>query len=346
MVRALPTFIQGGRRCASTRSMKPPLSAKWSVLCIILGLALIIREIRTSTMCVVQPKHGHSAFIPDERVPLPRFLADYLQPESSQLVSMEEKKLYESTPREIRWARADTANERVLSVSRNAIHAEALHRLFVFPRLGAVFCPVPGVASRAIISALARAEGITPERLPRLSEYAPRDRERFLSRPEITRILFVRHPYARILSAFYAGRRWVDEHGLEHPSYREFTGRVRGHPLAVDDHELEPMPLSFFLTFLSMQERSLLWEPFRPVSDLCGLGLLKYDFVGRMEHLEHHLHSLEHKLDAVLHPLTPSLISSNASTSVKEVFSTKIRRNKAAKLYKTDLELLGYNANV
>lgn len=345
MVRDLPSFIQGGRRCTSNSSMKPHLSARWSVVCVVLGIGLIIREIRTSTMCVVQPKHGRNAFIPDERVPLTRFLADNLQPESPHLVSIEDES-HASPPREIRWARADTDNERVLSVSRAAIHAEALQRLYVFPRLGAVFCPVPGVASRAILGALARAEGITPERLPRLSEYAPRDRERFLSRPEITRILFVRHPFARILSAFYAGRRWVDEHGLEHPSYRDFTGRVRGHPLAVDDHELEPMPLSFFLTFLSMQERPLLWEPFRPVSDLCGLGLLKYDFVGRMEHLESHIHSLEHKLDVVLHPLPLSLTPSNASTSVREVFSAKIRRNKAAKLYKTDLELLGYHANV
>ncbi len=243
--------------------------------------------------------------------------------------------------REAIWARPDAPAELVLAVSRDLLSSLPVHRLRVLPRLGALFCPIPGVASNALLRALGRAEGVGNEELPLLSEYALRDRERFLVRPDIFRFVFVRHPFARLLSAFYAGRAFSE---LDSPGYREFMGRVRGRPLAPDEHELQPLSFLFFLTFLSKQRRSELWDRFVPQSDLCGLQSFKYAFVGRLEQFEQDIAEVERRLSRKLQPLEPPSFSSNASQTLTEMFNSRKRRSKAMKLYDIDLKALGYTS--
>lgn len=306
-----------------------------SLTFLVLGVALFFRTtFLTTNNSTPKP---HIVLTPNDRVPLARFIIEQIRSNPDAPLDTAAP----STKIAIDWPREDSAQEQTLSIPRNALEAPVLSRIAVFPRLGLVFCPVPGVASESLISALSAVEGITE--IPNLGSYAPRDAERFLTRSEVVRALFVRHPFTRALSTFYRGRAFADRHGLEHPSYRNFMSMVRGHPLATDDHELEPVNLLFFLTFIASQRKEQLWEPLRPVKDLCGLGIIDYGFVGRFESLDKHLKQLSNRLGVKIalppRPLPPT----NASETVREMFGTRSRRDKAAKLYKEDLDLLDYN---
>lgn len=279
-----------------------------------------------------------TVFAPAERLELRDFVLQSLHP-----VSVPTPPSVRTT-RDASWMRADTADERVLRVSREALRASALSRVRVLPALGALFCPVPGVASVSMLRALARANGARGgehrvERLATLSEYAARDVERLLTRSDVERVLFVRHPLKRALSAFYAGRRHTD---LDSAEYREFMGHVRGRTLQEKEHELQAISLLFFLTFLAAQPVAELWEPFRPVSELCAAGLLDYSFVGRLERLDTHLGALERRLRVRLRPLDAARFTSNASATARTMFGSRQRRQKAERMYGADMALLGY----
>lgn len=196
-----------------------------------------------------------------------------------------------------------------------------------------------GVASRSLLRALERLEGVSPEGLPLLSDYALRDRERFLGRPDVFRFVFVRDPLARIASAFLQGRAAADE--LDGQAYRTFMARVRGQPLKKGEREVQPVSFLFFLTFLAAQETENLWEGFAPQTGLCGLRRINYTFLGRLERFEADVDALERALGP-LRPLNPPMFESNASTTFGNMFATRKRRMKAAKLVEEDSRLLGY----
>lgn len=301
---------------------------------VLIALGLLIIALSSRPIPPPLPSK-HEPFAPAERIDLAAFMLTTLSSPLPTARPPPDQPAIEAT-----WLRADTPQERILSLPRAALHATALSRLRVFPHLRTLFCPVPGVASRALITALLRAEraagGATA---PPLTAYAPRDRERILARSDMLRVLFVRHPLARALSAFYRGRSVGD---VDHPKYRAFMGRVRGRKLGDDEHELQPVSLLFFLTFLGAQQIEDLWEPFRPVTDLCALGLFEYNFVGRLEQLDDHVQALEKRLGARLRPLERPSFRSNASSTVRDMFASRQRRAKADKLYGTDIEILGY----
>ncbi len=307
-----------------------------SLTFLVLGLSLFFRTAFFSPN--PETPKARVVLAPSDRVPLARFIIEQLRTnggEESETTPLPSPKIA------IDWPREDSAREQTLSVPRNALQAPVLSRIKVFPRLGLVFCPVPGVASRSLLSSLSAVEGIT--HIPTLGSYAPRDAERLLARSEVIRALFVRHPYTRALSTFYRGRAYADRYGLEHPKYREFMSMVRGHPLAAEDHELEPVNLLFFLTFISGQSKEHLWEPLRPVKDLCGLGTIEYGFVGRLERVDKHLEELSRRLGVRISLPSPPFPPSNASETVRQMFESRSRRDKAAKVYKEDLDLLDYN---
>eukprot|EP00171_Calliarthron_tuberculosum_P016939 IDg16939t1 len=210
----------------------PPLAL------IALGICIFLRPRRREHP---EPARRHVPFEPEERVELSDFILSELQPTPTASITLAHERRVLEAP----WLRRDHPSERVLSLSRAALSADTLSHLRVLPRLGAVFCPVPGVASRALLSALLRAERAAGGSIaPFLTDFALRDRERLLTRPDVHRVLFVRHPLARALSVFYAGRRATDLNG---PAYRAFLGHVHGHSLAPDERELQPLSLPFFL---------------------------------------------------------------------------------------------------
>lgn len=240
--------------------------------------------------------------------------------------------------REIAWRIPDAPGERVLSLPRSLLTSPAMGRIRVLPRRRALFCPIRGVASRSLLRALERLEGVGLDGLPRLSDYALRDRERLLVRPSVFRFVFVRDPLSRLASAFLAGRASPDLDGVD---YRTFMARVRGSPLSKDEREIQPVSFLFFLTFLASQRPGSVWHGFAPQSGLCGLGRLNYSFLGRLERFEADVDALERTLGPV-RPLDPPVFESNASREVGRMFDTHKRRAKAAKLVGDDSRLLGY----
>lgn len=243
--------------------------------------------------------------------------------------------------REVPWSLGGPAERGGMAVERRLLESPVVSRLSVAERARTLFCPVDGVASQQFMGLLEEAEGVGKGALPILTDFAVRDRERFLVRPDVFRFVFVRHPFVRALGAYLRG---VDPaYGLESDHYREFMADVRGRRLTEQEHELQRLSLLFFLTFLLNRPPSDLPAQFMPHVELCSIGHINYTLVGRLENLAKDLLTVVHRLHLPVATLLPQSGDTNASLTAPEVFKAAKHRSKAAKLYAQDLTTLGYS---
>lgn len=122
----------------------------------------------------------------------------------------------------------------------------------------------------------------------------PREIVRRCRSPQVFRFGFTRNPYPRILSAY------LDKFG--DPSRRPYLPAV-----AIDayirHHRWPPdaeRSVSFreFLHYVASQPRRTMDRHWRPVHDALLLGRVRYDFLGRVEHLTEHLELVLARLGA------------------------------------------------
>jgi hypothetical protein len=239
------------------------------------------------------------------------------------------------------WSESPGSNEGTLAMERSFLNSPVMKRILVAEKSRVLFCPISNVASGSLADMIEQAEGAPRGSLPRLSNFAFRDRERFLTRRDIYRFTFVRHPFLRALAAYEHG---ISSGDLDSSGYRYFTGLVRGRPLHEEEHELQALPLVFFLSYISQQKRSKLDEQFLPQVDICGIGPVEYSLVGKLERFSEDMEAVKKHLGIEEAQLTPARRHSNATAMGPHIFTVHKHRVKASKLYRDDLAALGYSS--
>jgi Sulfotransferase family len=243
------------------------------------------------------------------------------------------------------WRGKDAEYNDGMMVHRSVLHSSVMKRLVVSRKHRTVFCPIFGVASSSLLEFLERADGSAPGSLPSLANFSVRDRERFLSSRDVFRFVIVRHPYMRAVATYNQG---IASGDLDSPEYRHFMGLVRGKPLRENERELQKLSMLFFLTFLSKQHSTQLDEQFLSQTELCGIGSINYDLIGRLE-------SLKADVARAANIMKVSFVSLNAipidgrrntTETAIETFASSKHRSKAAKLYSADLTTLNYPSSL
>ncbi|KAJ8907462.1 hypothetical protein NDN08_007573 [Rhodosorus marinus] len=198
----------------------------------------------------------------------------------------------------------ETAVERPFP--RTLLTSEAMSRIIVVQKYNFLFCPVVGAASRAFKAFLNRIDQ-NPEYLDldkldsgllTLSNFSLRDRERFLTRRALKKVIFVRNPYERFASIYLHANSTHDE-----LKYQEFMARVRGRK--VDEEVASKTVVMSGLRTLNQvvtQLSKFVSEPhkmdqlFWPAASLCIADEVRYDFVGKADRLEDELNRLKKTL--------------------------------------------------
>lgn len=161
-----------------------------------------------------------------------------------------------------------------------------------------MYCPVPKAANSNWKYLVRKFEGMEdyadlskahiPARsgLRYLSDYSPREVDALLTDPSYFKFVFVRDPYARLVSCY------MDKFRSRSPAYvqaeyRNFLAQLFNWRYARGvDLEANPRP-SFraFVDELAKHDPESMNPHWMPQSLHCGFGEMPYDFVGRMETL-------------------------------------------------------------
>lgn len=166
--------------------------------------------------------------------------------------------------------------------------------IIVSERSGLLYCPIPKAANTNWKYLIRKWEGYddyanvhlahSPHTsgLRYLSDYHPREAAKLL--PRLYKFTFVRDPYSRLVSAYMDKLRNVDKDYVR-SEYRTFLAAVVGWKRARDLNDDERPSFRTFIDSLAQTPRSEMNAHWRPQVDLCGIGEMNYDFVGRMESL-------------------------------------------------------------
>lgn len=247
------------------------------------------------------------------------------------------------------WRGGDEKYQSAMSVERSTLRSKYMHSIFVVKSHRALVCPIRGSAGETIVNFLEKLEEVIPGTLQPLSSYSIRDRERFLASNDIFRFVFVRHPFYRAATAYLRG---VSSGDIDSEAYRNFMGLVRGRPLNENEHELQRLSMLFYLTFLARQPAGSLDSQFKSQVDICGIGVVDYDVIGRVESFAHDIGRVAGRLglDATAQAPTAAdaerdhgVPDTNVSSASLQLFASSKHRSKASKLYATDLSTLGYS---
>ncbi|XP_063955824.1 carbohydrate sulfotransferase 12-like [Lytechinus pictus] len=163
-------------------------------------------------------------------------------------------------------------------------------RVHVIPELKVIYCPIPKVAStswRRLLLTAVNKDSSSPHKkskrvFPNLASFPPMDARRILR--TYTSFLFVRNPYARILSAY------KDKILTGGKSKAMFRWEVSKWYKLHDPKELERMNSSkrfTFKQFVNYYTKSTVknahWED---MIELCHPCMINYDFIGHLETLK------------------------------------------------------------
>lgn len=244
--------------------------------------------------------------------------------------------------------------------STDLTNREWARNIIVSEHSGLVFCPVPKAANSNWKYLIRKWEGLEDYASVRtahnadtsglryLSDYSPGEAQTILKSPRFFKFVFVRDPYARALSAYMDKIRNVDPRFMR-DEYRIFLAALLGWRYARGVQDLATAPRPSFATFinaLAQTPREQMNAHWRPQTDLCGLDEIRYDFIGRMEHL---LLDAQKVFDALnrSNEQFPShsdvgFPPSGASSELADELYTLDLMFKVRVIYEKDFSLLGY----
>lgn len=220
--------------------------------------------------------------------------------------------------------------------------------IIVSEKLRLLYCPVPKVASsnwKYLIrklenienySDLHAAHNANSSGLRYLSDYSAAEVHRLLQPGRLFKFVFLRDPYARLLSAYMDKLRRGSG-----PDYRAFVAaafswkvaRELGDTNVIDDGRLSRPSFRSFLTSISQQEPYSMDHHWQPQTCLCGLDKVPYDFIGHMESLSTDVQTV---LDRIGRPLEHFPSQNELGFPPSGASSPEL----AAQMYATDLMFL------
>lgn len=231
-------------------------------------------------------------------------------------------------------------------------------RMVISRRL--IFCYVPKVACSNWKLTLRRAAGLPDleqksrihqrreSGLNYLSDHNALVRLYYLNNPAFSRAVFVRNPWTRILSAYRSTIEHVQETDpSQHLSRFAFDtlDAAKAHCRAHGLLESNGPGLTFgeFLHYLEICPPADMNEHWQPQTLVAGLDDIRYNFVGRFEHLEADAERLTRMLG--LPPFFAPRVVPKTDSSQKDILSTYYtaeRLDQVARIYAREIELLGY----
>ncbi|KAJ7376480.1 Carbohydrate sulfotransferase 10 [Desmophyllum pertusum] len=217
------------------------------------------------------------------------------------------------------------------------------HRLIVIEDLKLVFCTIPKISGTTWRRVLYEAEnnGTTIQGSPHRGElfswldrdYLPAERKKILD--TYYKAMFVREPFARLLSAYMNKVIWSDEWGRKLTRHRN-----------ISNQELEenkfPMFVRHVLSF--NHSRITMNQHWRSYEQICPCEV-NYDFIGHFENLGEEAPQLlkvigvdDYVTFPEYHPSTsrPFLLKSYSTLTREEIF-------KLGQFYDLDFKLFGYD---
>lgn len=214
-----------------------------------------------------------------------------------------------------------------------------------------LYCPIPKAANTNWKYLIRKWEGLDDYAFVHASHHAATSGLRYLSDysshearellPTLYKFVFVRDPYIRVLSAY------MDKLRNNKDEYRTFLAAALGWRRAreMDDSDARPS-FTTFVNALAQTPTSSMNAHWRPQSELCGIGELPYDFVGRMESLTADVQKVFAKLNRTNeHFPTHQDIGfppSGASRELADEVYTLDLMMKVRVIFEKDFELLGY----
>ncbi|XP_002741234.1 carbohydrate sulfotransferase 9-like [Saccoglossus kowalevskii] len=222
---------------------------------------------------------------------------------------------------------------------KNYKNVKLSHEMYVDDKYKMVYCPVPKVATsnwRRVLMVMGGRYNSTTnisdstwgnyvKHFPRLSSFNSEEKERRLL--TYTKVLFVRHPFERLLSAYRDKiERKTTRLGRRHGNINSFQSFVRfviGHQASADVH----------------------WQTYEKLCKPCDV---QYDIIGKYETLSRDANYVLQYIgadDVVTFPgWEPHGTNSSLSLLTNEYFS-KVRKSEIEKLYaiyENDFKMFGY----
>lgn len=222
-----------------------------------------------------------------------------------------------------------------------------------------IYCPIPKAANTNWKYLIRKLEGVpnygdlhaahnaNTSGLRYLSDYSAAEAKKLLTDPSFFKFVFVRDPYTRLLSCYMDKFRNMDPNYTA-TEYRTFVAAAFSWRYARSmDPFLAPRP-SFrsFIRAIATVPPSHMNAHWRPQTLLCGFGVMPYDFVGRMEHLQRDTAKV---LETIGHAQEPfptqhdlGFPPSGASASLAQHLYTTDLMFATRLLYAADFDALGY----
>jgi hypothetical protein len=230
----------------------------------------------------------------------------------------------------------------------------AHNKIVVLSHHNLLFCPIPKVACTNWKMTLRHAEGYTGNDesivhdrrrngLTYLSTQSPFRRFSLLTQPDVTRAVFVRNPWTRILSAYRSkleGKRPSDVAD-------DLRKRWLLHVLTSVRNDGKPISFAEFIAFLEATQRKRMNSHWRPQSLLAGIGVIRYNFIGRFEQLEQDIETLNRrcKLPSFYRGGAAFVTHSSERDTLERYFTPELIQ-RVGRIYADDIRRLGYSCPI
>jgi len=237
---------------------------------------------------------------------------------------------------------------------------QTLKRLIVCERSKMIFCPIPKVANSAWKYLLRKLEGhedkadiqVVNDRrksgLTYLDSYQPDDVLALLNDPTYMKVVFVREPFTRELSAYL--NKFVEK-AIDSQEYDLFMKQLFGYGYFKKQTVAEFGRLSFeqFVKQMANQAPGQMNEHWAPQTYLCSMDLLSYDYVGHFENMQNDSRLLLDTL-GFKHRYLPSqeeiqFIGTSAARHHTRYYNTELVQTIKNK-FANDFNFLGYSAEL
>ncbi|PXF42290.1 Carbohydrate sulfotransferase 14 [Gracilariopsis chorda] len=222
-----------------------------------------------------------------------------------------------------------------------------------------IYCPIPKAANsnwKYLIrkfeglpdyADLTKAHNVNVSGLRYLSDYSANEISQLIRDPSFFKFIFVRNPYSRIVSCYMDKFRNTDPVYVT-TEYRLFLAQLfHWHYARKVDIYRDPRPsFETFVDELLKQAPIAMNAHWMPQTTHCGIGIMPYDFVGRMENLAKDARFVLDRLGK-FEECFPSqqeigFPPSGASKKMEDELYTIDLRFKVRAIYDDDFQMLGY----